>query len=270
MSSNRVSATVFRDGQLVGLSEPFTMHGLSDAVKDAINLLADSAKLTIDNEYKEAIGFGSAASTGVTGAASATRPSCNTCGYPILEKSTVRWTRFALANDMFSANITVDRVGEAVDHLRSMDCSPMDDGYYVGVIHPVIAGRLRKDTNWISWNQYTNPTAMYKGEIGQVNGVRFVDSTNAIAVAVLASTWSAGASNFSAGGTLYGTLIVGKGAYGGTKMYPGDGVKISITDTEPDKADPLGMYGTVGYTIAMACKILNASCGIIVGDYVSA
>lgn len=270
MSSNRVSASVFRDGQLLGISEPFNMHAISQPIKDAMELLADSAKLTVDNEYKEAIGFGSATSTGIAGAASATYQSCRTMGFPILENSNVRWTAFAMVNNMFSTNITVARVGDAVTHLRNMDCLPFDDGYYVGIIYPSVADRLSRDTTWASWNQYTNAELMYKGEIGKVQGVRFVDSTNAIAKTVLASTWSAGSSNFSAGGTLYGTLIFGKGAYGGTNMYPGDGVKTAVTDMKPDKADPLGQYGTAGYTIAMACKILNPSCGIIVGDYISA
>ena len=69
---------------------------------------------------------------------------------------------------------------------------------------------------------------------------------------------------------MYGTLIFGKGAYAGVKHFAGDGIKTSIVGQEADKADPLGQYGTAGYSISMAVAILNASCGIIAVDYISA
>lgn len=270
MSASKVSATLIQKGYLIGISDLFEMTSISDPVKDAVSLLSDGAAKTIDSVYKENIGFGSAASTGVADAASATYPSCYTEGFPVLENSVVRWSVFGLSNNLVSTWIDTDRLRDATTHLRNMDCPPFDDGYYVGIAHPNILNRLMQCSAWTNWNQYTNPQAMYKGEVGKVMGIRFLSSTNAITKAVLASAWSAGASNFSAGGTLYGTLVFGKYAYGGTKMYAGNGARIEIVSNKPDKADPLGMYGTAGYKITMACKILNPSCGVIVADYISA
>jgi N4-gp56 family major capsid protein len=255
------------------VSDLFNMTSISKPVTDAIELLSDSAALTIDSYYKDTIGFGQAASTGVTGAASATYLSCFSEGFPTLHNSVVSWATVPLVNNTASTALSVDRVRTAVTTLRGYNCRPMDDGYYVGIIHPVIADKIMQDNStggWTAWNQYTNPDAMYKGEIGKLHGVRFVDSTNAMTSTVKASAWSAGSSNFSAGGTLYGTLIFGKGAYAGVMMEAGNGVNTYVVPNDKaEKADPLAQWGSVGYKITMAAKILNASCGIIAVDYIS-
>ena len=272
MSASQVSATLNQLGNLLGISDLFNMTSISKPVTDAIELLSDSAALAIDSFYKEEIGFGSAASTGVVAAASVTYPSARTMGFPLLSNSVINaasWTKVPLALNEFSTAICIDRLRTAVTHLRNMNARPFDDGYYVGIIHPTMADKLMQDTNWASWNQYTNPNAMYKGEIGKVMGIRFVDSTNAMTTPVKASAWSAPA--FSAGGTLYGTLVFGKGAYAGVNMEAGNGVNTYIVPNDKaDKADPLAQYGTVGYKITIAARVLNASCGIIVGDYITA
>lgn len=270
MSASQVSATLVQKGYVIGVSDLYNMTSISKPVEDAVELLGRSASLTIDNEYKDKIGFGQACSTGVANAASATYLSCFTEGFPTLSNSVVAWGTRPLVNNFASTALSVDRVRTAVTHLRTLDVMPMDDGYYVGIIHPVIADKIMQDTNWVTWNAYTNPNAMYKGEIGKVHNVRFVDSSNAMTTPVLASAWSAGSSNFSAGGTMYGTLIFGRGAYAGVKMEAGNGVNTYIVPNDKaDKSDPLAQFGTVGYKITMAAKILNPSCGIIALDYVS-
>ncbi len=270
MSTRSVSATLTQKGYVIGISDLFDMTAISQPVKDAVALLTDSAALTVDSYYAEEIGFGSAASTGVTGAASATYLSARTQGFPLLINNTLSWTVTALANtnNPSLSAIGVSRIRRAVTQLRNMNAKPMDDGYFLGIIHPQMADTIQQDTSWATWNQYLqNAEAAYKGEIGKVAGVRFVESTNAITKAVLASAWSAGASEFSAGGTLYGTLIFGKGAYGGVSMD--GGAKISVVDFKADKADPIGQYGTAAYKITMAAKILNPSAGVMVVDYIS-
>lgn len=270
MSAAKVSATLTQKGYVIGISDLFDMTSISKPVQDAVDLLTDGAALTVDNYYKEEIGFGSAASTGVANAASATYLSARTQGFPLQINTTApSWSAVPLANTNCPnlSAISVDRIRRGVTHLRNMNCKPFDDGYYVGIIHPQMSDSLQQDSNWITWNQYLqSESAGYKGEIGRVMGVRFVDSTNAMTSTVLASTWSAGASQYSAGGTLYGTLIIGKGAYGGVKMD--GGAKITVVDFKADKSDPLGQYGTAGYKVTMAAKILNPSCGVILVDYV--
>ena len=53
---------------------------------------------------------------------------------------------------------------------------------------------------------------MYKGEIGQVGGVRFVESSDAPAYALSGDTLD------TSSGTVYGTFVFGKHAYGVTQL----------------------------------------------------
>lgn len=98
---------------------------------------------------------------------------------------------------------------------------------------------------------------MEKGRLGVVEQVMFEESSNAINEPVLTSNWS----GFVSGGTLYGTLIVGKNAYGVTKLR-GEDAKVNIL-RGADKHDPHNLYTYVSYKFAVAAKILNPSAGII-------
>jgi N4-gp56 family major capsid protein len=130
----------------------------------------------------------------------------------------------------------------------------MDDGYYVGIIHPAAAATLEADTTWASWNQYTNPQAMYKGEIGRVEGVRFVDST--LCYTTTSGTASSGTT------TAYFTYIFGKGAYGVADID--GGIKTYVKNpNQYNTSDPLNQFSSIGYKMTTAAAILNISCGRI-------
>lgn len=55
--------------------------------------------------------------------------------------------------------------------------APTFDGSYVMIIHPFIAYDLMTDTNWIDVVKYTDSTPIFKGELGKLYGIRFVEST---------------------------------------------------------------------------------------------
>lgn len=266
-SAQKVSATLTQLGFTVSISDLFNMTELSDAVKDAVTLLSDGGAKTWDSYIGAQIGFSAGdASVGVANAASATVPSAKSLYFPLLDNSVVRAGTIALNASAISTGLTIARVLDCVTYLRGMDAPPFDDGNYAAIVHPLVADSLMRDTNWATWNAYTNPEAMYQGEIGKIMGVRFVQSTNAISQTYAASAWATGM--FSAGGTIYGTLIFGKDAYGVSKME--GGVKLFIVPNDkPDKADPLCQYGTVGYKITGVAQVLNPSCGIIACNYVS-
>jgi N4-gp56 family major capsid protein len=51
------------------------------------------------------------------------------------------------------------------------------NGAYVCLVHPHQARGLRDDTNWIDAHKYADPQAIFMGEIGMIEGVRFVQTT---------------------------------------------------------------------------------------------
>lgn len=74
--------------------------------------------------------------------------------------------------------LTVDAVRKAVRYLKKMSAETIE-GSYVGIIHPDTAYDLMSDPKWINVKTYSDPEGIYQGEIGKIENVRFVESSEA-------------------------------------------------------------------------------------------
>lgn len=82
---------------------------------------------------------------------------------------------------MSAANnkLTPMMVAKAATHLKKMK-APMINGKYVAIIHPSVTHDLRvNNPEWIEYHKYANTTEIFNGEVGELHGVRFVESHNA-------------------------------------------------------------------------------------------
>ena len=77
-----------------------------------------------------------------------------------------------------SCVMTAELVARAATELKKMN-APTFDGKYVCIIHPSVAFDLRQDEAWIAAHQYAAATELFSGEIGELHGVRFVETTEA-------------------------------------------------------------------------------------------
>lgn len=84
-------------------------------------------------------------------------------------------SRYAL-NDR--CKISGELVAKAATALKKMN-APKFNGKYICIIHPSVAYDLRQDENWIAAHQYAAATELFDGEIGELHGVRFVETTEA-------------------------------------------------------------------------------------------
>lgn len=274
VSSRKVSATIEWRGDLKAVSDRVDMTAVCPVVEETVQALGYGAALTKDRFISDKIGYGSAASTGVAGAASVTIPSVYSQGFPVMEgnSNTVYWPNSstgkttALHNGYFSTVATIGHIRQCVTHLKNMNAIPFEGGNFRSVIDPLISDQIRRDSQFSTWMAFSNRGAMEKGRLGIIERVEFEESTEAMTVAVLASAWSA--TYVQNGGTLHGTLIFGKGAYGVTKLA-GKDAKIEVV-TGADKSDPLNQRTYIGYKIGMAAKVLNPSGGIILTYFQSA
>ena len=148
-------------------------------------------------------------------------------------------SRASITND---CRLTPDVVKKAATWLKK-NKAPKIDGYYVAIIHPSVAHDLR-GKEWEEYQKYSNPTPIFKGEIGELHGVRFVESNEA-------KIWgNAGADNVS----VYATLFLGKDAFG--ILDPeGEGMEM-IIKTKEQIGGPLNQFGTIGYKFCHGAKIL--------------
>ena len=273
-STVKVSATLVEKAQLRGYSNVVGQSAVLDVVSELMDALGYNGALTRDSFIGQQIGFGSTMSLGVVDAASAFHPSIYSQGFPIFsgDSNTTYWPPAGggavigfttLMVGVLSTTPVIQHVRRASTALKNMDAIPYPDGNWHGIVHPTVSAELRNDTNWPTWNAFSNRQgALGKGMLGVIEGVLFKETTRAVNHTLPASAWS-NLGQLSTGGTMYGTIICGQGAYGVTKLA---GKDISITHLEPgkkDKTDPLGQQGVAGYLFPIAAKVLNPSAGLI-------
>lgn len=266
VSATKVSAVLVYYGDVKAISDQVTATAVCPVVEETIQALGYAAALTKDNLISLSIGYGTEASTGVTNAASATNVSVFSQGFPIMEgnQNLVSWPNTSgsvtpLNAGYYSTIATIAHVRQCVTHLKNMNAIPFENNLYKGIVHPTVSDQIRRDSTFPTWMAYSNLQAMTKGKLGVIERVDFEETSQSIYSNVRASAWNTGYT--SGGGSLLGTLIFGKGAYGVTKLGAKD-AKINVV-TGADKSDPLNQRTYVGYKLAMAAKILNPSAGII-------
>lgn len=268
VSASKISASLLFYGDVRSVSDQVTATAVCPVVEETVQALGYGAALTKDNIIADQIGFGSATSAGVPFAASTALPSIRSQGFPIFEGNlnTAFWPgtapssiATAIFNGYFSSIATISQIRRCVTHLKKLNAITFESNLYKGIVHPLISDQIRSDSTFPTWMAYNNLQAMTKGKLGVIERVDFEESSNAMQVSVLASAWSTGYT--SGGGSIIGTLIFGKGAYGVTKLGAKD-AKINVV-TGADKTDYLNQYSIIGYKLAMAAKVLNPSAGVI-------
>lgn len=154
--------------------------------------------------------------------------------------------------------IAVSDIRVCTAELRRRRVPAVDGQNYVGIIHPVVAADLRSDSTWQNWHQYTTPEFLYRGEIGRVEGVRFVE-TDLTPVSAGSGYGAALSSAEATSAMAYGTPIFGRGFYGVTEL---DGGIHTYLVTGATKSDPLNQATTYGWKAFYTAKVLNVSAGL--------
>ncbi len=141
--------------------------------------------------------------------------------------------------------LDTDEVREAVRTMESANVPRYDDGFYRGIVHPMVKYDLIGSTAWRDTQVYTkNVDKILKNEIGEIYGARFVETTQAL------SSLSGSEGTTS----VYQTYIQGKEHFGISELY-----KPQVIVKNPHPASDLDLYGTIGYKAALATKELNSS-----------
>ena len=139
--------------------------------------------------------------------------------------------------------LTGELVAKAATQLKKMN-APKFDGKYICIIHPSVAFDLRQDESWLAAHQYAAATELFSGEIGELHGVRFVETTEA-------KIFKGGKDNCA----VYACLFLGKGAYGVVDLSEGTEVIVKPRGSS-GTADPLDQRSSVGWKGVHAAAIL--------------
>lgn len=83
------------------------------------------------------------------------------------------------ASTTAASNINVYHVEQIRDQLFSTyNVSPYEGGDYMCVISTKGRRGIMRDPNWEKWKTYTESEAKYNGEIGRIEGIRFIETNN--------------------------------------------------------------------------------------------
>jgi N4-gp56 family major capsid protein len=139
-----------------------------------------------------------------------------------------------------TAILTPDVVNRAATWLKK-NKAPKINGSYVALIHPSVAYDLRNSEEWKEYHKYNDVAPIFKGEIGELHGVRFIESNNA-------KVWK------NSSTSVYATLFLGAKAFGILDPQ-GEGMEM-IIKTKEQIGGPLNQFGTIGYKFCHGAKIL--------------
>lgn len=266
LSSRRVTATIAGYGRGHKLTDLLNMTAIFDAVNGSMDVLSDSAAKTVERICQTGIYLNYASNISTTlilsalmsskasGMCSVTTDangnSNNLFKFPAVFATSA--SRLSAVNKTTaggaSSQVCVNALRKVVTKLRNQNARPMADGLYVCYTHPNALHQLRRDPTWINWNQYQNSKeTMYRGEVGQIEGIRFVSSTEAPRYAVTAHSVNM-------------LFIFGQQAFGLTTL---NGQVEMLISRGPDKSDPFNQHTDVTYKVYAAAACLNPSAGRI-------
>lgn len=142
-----------------------------------------------------------------------------------------------------SCLLTPEIVNKAATWLKK-NKAPKINGSYVALIHPSVAYDLRNSAEWKEYHKYNDVTPIFKGEIGELHGVRFIETTNG-------KIWK---DEMTGERAVYATLFLGAKSFG--ILDPeGEGMEM-IVKTREQIGGPLNQFSTIGYKFCHGAKIL--------------
>lgn len=190
---------------------------------------------------------------------------------------TVGNIRYAQQITSFANLTAATKAGGSAQINDFLDCftrlentrAPRIDGAYVAIIAPAVRRDILKDQTFLTPAQYGDSKRIFKGEIGEFYGVRFVITTNPYLEAVGTQFV------YNAAGTIITSVVTGKQGWGFVKLAAMD-PNLSSSNvnsatptnvnpsrpkiymvTAPDHLDPLGQQVIIGYKFFAAAKSLD-------------
>ena len=130
---------------------------------------------------------------------------------------------------------------------------------YVAICHPDLRQDIQALPGFVAVEKYSEQGDAIEGEIGGVEGVRFITTTQATPFKDAGDT-NGVANCVSTGGAnadVYPVLIIGEDAIGCATLGGMDSLRSKVVMPKPGPGDPLGQRGTVAWDTFYSCVILQ-------------
>lgn len=157
-----VTAEVQQYGDYTTLADVLLLTMVDKGIVQATKLLGSQATRTLDTVTREVI-------NGTT--------SVYHCPIVVDGKEVDVPARHLLDE---TAVFTPDTAFVAKTELAAVNAPTIDD-CYVAIVHPYVTYQIMRDykNEWVNVAQYSSPENYYKGEVGKIGGIRFVETSEA-------------------------------------------------------------------------------------------
>jgi N4-gp56 family major capsid protein len=151
ISTTTLSISVGEKGKALGFSEQLLRASVTNLLQDAATLLGNHYAKYRDGLIRDAL----------------------------LATANVAWPngRTSRAGLVSTDTYNVDLIRDVVETLSTNKAPKFAGADYISFVHPHQAKAIRKDQAWVQANQYGNPDAILNGEIGKIEDMRFIETT---------------------------------------------------------------------------------------------
>lgn len=233
LDSTMKEISITEYGNAVSVSELALKTSFTNVMQDATILLARDYAETVDTELRDV---------------ALTAPNVVYAREGGEEQPTKR--------DDLTKGLTVASVKDAVEILATNNTPKFEGSYYVCFIHPHQSRVLRDDKNWLDASKYAQPNSLFNGEIGRLEDVRFIETTQMCNGACVKDHPAFKDIKNSAGKPVYQSVLFGEDFYAIATGLPVELRDSGVVDFGREHA--LAWYSITGF------DKLNADRGVVI------
>lgn len=240
LSSSFKSITVSERGNAISVSELALKSSFTDIMEDATTLLSRDVALVLDCELRDT---------------ALKAPNV------IYGRADHKTAKIASREAITEANVmSTASIKDAVEILATNNTPKIEGSYYIAFVHPHVSRVLRDDPAWINASNYGAPEQLFNGEIGRIDDVRFIETTQMCNGAVGADDpayvedLKKGQKNNKV--NVYQSIVMGDEYYGYAVALPVELRDNGITD--------FGREHSIGWYAIWGAGLLNESRAVVI------
>ena len=159
-----ITGTIDQYGMYTSISDKLELRSYDDIILGATEEMGASAAETQEAQIRNALYAG----TNVLYADKLTLATGAVAGSVTAEAGLTE-------DSTYGCRLTPEIVNKAVTVMKK-NRVPTINGKYYAVIHPSVTYDLRNSEGWLEAHKYASPGEIFRGEIGELHGVRFIEN----------------------------------------------------------------------------------------------
>lgn len=211
LAGSQVSIAVYEYGNAVAVSNMLLVTAFTDVMADTAKLLGQDYAKVIDTLARDTIELGAGSAVYANNRADADA---------------------VTATDY----LTMEEIKDAVEVLATNNTQKINNDHWVCFVHPHQSRRLRDDADWVTVGKL-DPQRLYNGEIGRIDDVIFIETTQV----------SIDANSAATPVDVYTAIMIGDQAFGKAVALPVEMRDNGVVDFGRER--DLAWYTIVGYGV---------------------